>query len=326
MKRKEIIVAIVNGFLMGIANLIPGVSGGTFALVLGMYDRLLKAVSSIDLRTVWAFPKWALGGFSSNATQELQEELKRVDFFFLLSVGIGTILSILTGARVIQFCLTEYPGITLAAFIGLIIPSLKVPYKMIQEKSLPVFLMVIPGILLTILPAILLQNKEGSENLFFALCTGLIAICAMILPGISGSYLMLIMGEYGIVIDKLSHITEPSSLVFLSVFGLGCILGLVLFTRLIEYLLVHHKNTTMAFLLGLILGSFYMLWPFKNFEEGKVVVGRNGKVKKDMQIATASNRLPVDAWEFGIMAVAVVIGGGIGVVMNRVEEEVAEES
>lgn len=317
--KKEILFCILNGFLIGIANLIPGVSGGTFALILGLYDRLITAITSLNLDTIKVSLSLLVGFWKEEVRTRFALEMKRIDFWFLVFLGFGLLLSVISGAKVIQYLLQNHPEATLALFIGLIIPSLVVPYKLIEKHSIVVWLCLLPGILLTIVPSFFMGENTGSENPIFAFATGVVAISAMILPGISGSYIMLVLGEYQIVIGKLSTILEPSSIVFLAAFGIGCLLGLLIFTHIVKWLFVKYKSHTMTFLLGLILGSFFILWPFKDYANGQAVVGRSGEVKRDIQIATAKNILPKDFSEAQIPLAALVFGLVLGMGLNRLE-------
>ncbi|WP_244594367.1 DUF368 domain-containing protein [Leptospira ryugenii] len=309
----------MNGFLIGIANLIPGVSGGTFALILGLYDRLLGAITSITLDTIKITLQFIFGFWQKEKQSSFFSEMKRIDLWFLLFLGLGLLISVVSGAKLIQYLLQNHPAPTLALFIGLILPSLSVPYKLIEKHSFVVWLFLLPGIVLTIVPSFFMGENVGSENPLVALLTGAIAISAMILPGISGSYIMLVLGEYQIVIGKLSTITELSSIVFLMAFGIGCLVGLIVFTHFVKWLFQKYKSHTMTFLLGLILGSFFILWPFKDYANGQTIVGRSGEVKRDIQIATAKNILPQSTEDVWLPLLACLAGIGLGMGMNRLE-------
>lgn len=322
---KEIFFCIINGFLIGIANLIPGVSGGTFALILGLYDRLISGLTSINLDTLKAILKLLSSPFRKQSWEEFGKELQRIDAYFLAFVLFGVLLSVLSGAKLILYLLTYQPAPTLALFIGLIIPSLVVPYRMITERNLLTWSLVIPGLLLTIVPSFFMSNFTGSENLIYSFVCGAIAISAMILPGISGSYLLLVLGEYPLIISKLSDPFHLSSILFLGSFAIGCLFGLLAFTHVIKYLLENHRSKTMSFLLGLILGSFYILWPFKDYSLAQTIVGRSGEVKRDIQIATAPNILPGSLEEMIFPMVALVFGIFLGLFLNKIESLLSKE-
>lgn len=317
---REFIFALFNGFLIGIANLIPGVSGGTFALVLGLYDRLIQATTNINTDTIKIGLQFVLSPHKRVSRVNFAEELRRIDAYFLGSIFLGVLISVVSGAKIIQHMLSHYPSPTLALFIGLIIPSLSVPWKMMEEKSAKTLPWMIPGIALAILPVFLIADSAGSDNPMVAFLTGALAISAMVLPGVSGSYIMLVLGEYQVVLDKLSNLLEPSSIFFLGAFALGCLAGLLAFTRLIRYLLDHKKSSTMSFLIGLILGSFFILWPFKDYSAGKEVQGRSGEVKRDIQIATSENVTPQNADDVFPVMGAIAVGLLLGFGLNYVEK------
>jgi len=318
--KKEILFCILNGFLIGIANLIPGVSGGTFALILGLYDRLITAITSINAITLSVTFQFITGFTQPIKREHFAKEMKRIDFWFLAFLGFGLLLSVISGAKLIQFLLQNYPAPTLALFIGLIIPSLSVPYKLIENHGITEWIYLIPGIALTVVPSLFMGDTTGSENPLIAFVTGMIAISAMILPGISGSYIMLVLGEYQIVIGKLSNILAFDSILFLASFALGCLLGLIIFTHFVKWLFKKYKSHTMTFLLGLILGSFFILWPFKDYAHGQAIVGRSGEVKRDIQIATAKNILPESADEMFYPGIALILGIALGYGLNQIEK------
>jgi putative membrane protein len=323
--KKEIVFCILNGFLIGIANLIPGVSGGTFALILGLYDRLITAITAINGVTLSVTFQFVFGFTNPIKREHFAKEMKRIDFWFLAFLGFGLLLSVVSGAKLIQFLLQNYPAPTLALFIGLIIPSLSVPYKLIENHGFKEWIYLVPGILLTVVPSFFMGETSGSENPLIAFITGAIAISAMILPGISGSYIMLVLGEYQIVIAKLSNIFAIDSILFLGAFALGCLLGLIIFTHFVKWLFKKYKSHTMTFLLGLILGSFFILWPFKDYLHGQEVKGRSGEVKRDIQIATAKNILPTTAEETMFPGIALIFGIALGVGLNKLESLNDEE-
>jgi putative membrane protein len=131
---------------------------------------------------------------------------------------------------------------------------------------------------------------------------------------------MLVLGEYQIVIGKLSNILALDSILFLACFALGCLIGLIVFTHFVKWLFKKYKSHTMTFLLGLILGSFFILWPFKDYAHGQSVVGRGGEVKRDIQIATAKNIMPTSTDEMIFPGLALVLGIALGFGLNQLEK------
>jgi len=291
-------VMLIKGFLIGIANIIPGVSGGTFALILGIFDRLVNALKSFDLGLVKTLTVSARHPFAADSRRKLGTEWKRTDAAFLLLIGGGAVLSLATCAWVFDYLLKEQPGMTLAFFIGLIVPSIAVPYRMMSRRGALQLFWILPGAALTVwLAQCDVSGTTGEPGFAVIFLGGMLAISAMILPGVSGSFCLLILGLYQATlshIKAMTHAPKMESLVFLGTLGLGCVVGLVLFSRIMSFLLKRFRSATLAFLIGLIIGSFWVLWPIKDYGSGAVVRDSSGAEKKDIVIATAPNRLPGD--------------------------------
>lgn len=295
-------INVFKGFLIGIANLIPGVSGGTFALILGIYERLIRDIHNLNfttLKNLFSFAKF-------------KDEFKRIDGIFLVSIAAGAFSAIVCLSWLIDFLLKNHPNFTLSFFLGLIIPSIAVPYKLIREKDLKKMAFALPGILLVVSVYVFTTAAEIKEFSYPVLfLSGFLAISAMILPGISGSFILLVIGVYGSVINNIkTFFSSPAmeSFLFLSVFGLGCASGLVVFVRVMKFLFERYRDRTLYFLIGLILGSIVVLWPFKTFPERDTGIG----------IVSAENRLPQNKREAlfcaGFFAVG-LLGAGL---LNRI--------
>lgn len=313
------LVTIVKGGLIGIANIIPGVSGGTFALILGIFDRLVGALNAIGLGTVKACLGLVTGLFKAPARQRFAAEMRRIDAPFLILLMLGAMAAIFSSSFLIDYLLREQYSPTLAFFVGLILPSISVPFSMMDRRG-PVLLWAVPGIALTVGVALVMpESSAGSDNPAIAAGTGALAISAMILPGISGSYVMLVLGQYQNVLAKLTGLqrgiaaglVDVDAVIWLAALGLGMAAGLLIFARLLTFLLRRFKAATMAFLIGLLLGSLWVLWPFKDMTSGAEVTDRAGEVKQDILIATAPNRLP-DDWREGLIGLGALVGGLAG--------------
>ena len=293
---------LANGFLIGIANIIPGMSGGTLALVLGIYERLIGALRCIGLSTVKKLIRVLT--FKKRAFTEAGTELRRIDFGFLALLGIGAIAALLLTSKLIVHLLNNYHDATYGFFCGLILTSILVPARMLKGfrwKELLVLLIAVALILgisigtgekqlervayKTESAATMEDSAEHRDRfptywefgLFFA--SGALAISAMILPGISGSFLMLALGVYFPLLTAINTLIEgvprlingtltramSASGLILTFAALGCLFGLLAFTRLLNYLLERYRNLTIAFLIGLMVGSLYGLWPFREF-------------------------------------------------------------
>jgi len=325
MKSDGIAATFFKGFLIGIANIIPGVSGGTFALILGVLERILASLGAIGANTFKVAGRSLKNCFSRESLYELRDEANRIDLVFLCTLLIGAAVSVLAFSFVINWALVNHPGITLAFFIGLIIPAIAVPWKMMENRSMKSLLWIIPGAGLTVGVALAFGAKlSGTDNALLVFLTGVVAISSMILPGISGSFVMLVLGQYqtvlghlqGLQVNLARGVIAWGSIFWLGMLALGCLVGLFTFARFLSWLLKKYRNATLAFLIGLVIGSFWVLWPFKDFEAGAEVKGRSGEVKTEILVATAPNRLPESGKEVLGCGIALVAGLGGAAGMN----------
>ncbi len=317
------VIQLVKGFLIGIANIIPGVSGGTFALILGIFDRLVQAIKSFDLAFIRNLSGALIRPFDTRSRQTIAAEWKRTDATFLIFIGLGAMAALVSCAWIFDYLLREHPGVTLAFFIGLIIPSIAVPYKMMKRRGPAQLFWIIPGAVLTVWISLLeIGVDSGEPGFVIVVLGGMMAISAMILPGVSGSFCLLILGLYQPTLSHIKTMTlNPGmeSMIFLGTLGLGIVIGLVLFSRIMSFLLTRYRSATLAFLIGLIIGSFWILWPIKDFGAGTVVTDSKGEEKKEIAIATAPNRLPGgEAGDFLLcgkcgLALLIGLGGASGV-------------
>ncbi|QDT67546.1 hypothetical protein MalM25_04460 [Planctomycetes bacterium MalM25] len=245
------------GVAMGAADIVPGVSGGTVALILGIYQRLLAALSRFDKDLLVHLLNGRLG-----------EAWRHVDAWFLGSLGVGVVLGAKGLAKLMVYLLQEQPTYTYAAFFGLILASGVLVARMSRPESPAA---TAKGIALGILAAcfavwLMSQGRiTPSESLGYTFVCGAVAICAMILPGISGAYLLLILGKYETISDILHRAPNLTGGDFatLGVFIVGCLVGLLSFSRLLKWLLANYWSSTMAVLAGFMIGSLYRVWPFQ---------------------------------------------------------------
>lgn len=317
------LLLFVKGLFVGAANIVPGVSGGTFALVLGIFDRLVGSLRSLGPRTVAA--AWGLlaGGFRAPARAAFAREWRRADLGFLALVGAGAAVSILALSTPLKWMLTEHPDITLSFFAGLILPSLAVPWGMMPRRRLRDLAWAAPGAAVAVGVALVFAGSGASVDggglaaLLTAAACGALAISAMVLPGISGSFVLLALGQYAAVLEHLENARtlRPASVLWLAAFAVGCGAGVLLFARLLHWALRRWRSAVLAFLVGLVLGSFWVLWPFKDYGQGVEVVGRSGEVKQEVLVASAPRRLPASWGELGrnALALALGLGGAAGV-------------
>ena len=242
MKIPESIIIFLKGLLMGSADIIPGVSGGTMALITGIYERLIHAIKDIDFRFVYYFIRRDMKAAKNN--------FMSVDFALLLPLGAGIGVAFLSLARVIEFMLENQTAPTYAFFFGLIVASAGIVSRYVKHPDMMHILSGVAGFLF-VFYIVGLEGLEENHSYPMIFITGTVAICAMILPGISGSLIMLIMGQYEFMLNALNNRQMPELITFLA----GAVLGLAGFSRLMDYMIMHHKSITMAFLFGLMLGA-----------------------------------------------------------------------
>ena len=242
---------------MGSADIVPGVSGGTMALIVGIYNRLIHAISSFDLQFLKHFFTFRWGKAFERAHWK---------FLVILLAGIFCAVAFFTKVVPLQTYMFTDPEIVYGLFFGLIVGSIFILVKAIDNFSWRHGLYIVAGIaiglwVVTRVPA------ETSESPLFIFLSGSVAICAMVLPGISGSYILLILRKYEFILSQLGKLGTSetlSALWILAPFILGAIVGLMLFTRLLSWLLDHYYGPTLAVLIGFLIGSLYVIWPYQN--------------------------------------------------------------
>ncbi len=250
----------IRGFLMGSADVVPGVSGGTVALVVSIYPRLIE-----NVRT----GAGALGAFARLRFSEGIERLRNIEWPFMLPLLAGIAVALISLARLIEHLLEEYPVEMSALFFGLVAASVFVAWNMVSgwdSMRLATFGGVAVGAFF------LLGVRSGeAENpatwVFFV--AGAVAICAMILPGVSGSFLLLMLGMYEAVLGAVND----RDVLVLAVFAVGAVIGLALFSSVLHWALECHHDLVMAAITGLLLGSLRVLWPWPNGIDGPELSG-----------------------------------------------------
>ena len=232
---------------MGAADIVPGVSGGSIALITGIYEELLRSINSFNGDSLKLLLRF-----------EFKEFFRAVNGAFLLSLFLGILTSIFSLSKLITYLMDEHPIPLWSFFCGLILISAFLILKDIKKWSIGVIIALIIGTVaayfITELPP-----TSSPDALWFTFVAGAIAICAMILPGISGSFILLILGKY----EPILHAVSERDFVTLAVFALGCIVGLLSFSRVISWLLKHYYSITIGLLSGFMLGSINKLWPWK---------------------------------------------------------------
>lgn len=247
---KDIIIAL-KGFFMGAANVVPGVSGGTVALITGIYQEIIEALNSLMEKETW---KALFNGRWRDFWHNIHGE-------FLLSLAIGVIASVFTLAKLMTYVLSNHPIQTWAFFFGLIIASSVIMFRGIKGWGVKEVLFTIAGIVLGIVVCTLSPTETPDGWWFIFLC-GAIAICTMILPGISGSFILVILSKYDYVMNAIANLDIPVLLIF----GIGCVVGILAFSKFLHWLLGRYEKQTMLILLGFVLGSLVKVWPWSNRE------------------------------------------------------------
>ena len=240
---KEIILIFLKGLFMGSADIVPGVSGGTIALITGIYERLISAISSIR----FSFLKPLLKGNFTDFKEKLIEEID-FELFIPLILGIG--IAFISLAKVISYLLDTQTAYTFSFFLGLILASAYILYTKLDNFNIKLIIISIIGIILSYI-FVGLNPIATNHSLVVIFISGLIAICAMILPGISGSFLLLLLGQYQYMLNALNS----RNLIEIFVFGIGAVIGILGFSKLLNYLLERYESATMAFLIGIMVGT-----------------------------------------------------------------------
>ena len=245
---KDYLIIGLKGMAMGAADVVPGVSGGTIAFISGIYEELLTSISNINFSL---FKTFKSDGFKA--------VWKLLNGNFLISLFIGIFISILSLAKVIKYLLENHSILLWSFFFGLVLASLIYIAKQITKWDFISFFVLILGAILayyiTTLNPLISENSSPG----FLFLAGAIAICAMILPGISGSFILVLLGAYKPVLDAVSSKDFKTILIFMA----GAVIGLLTFSRVLKWLFKHYKNLTLAALTGFIIGSLNKIWPWK---------------------------------------------------------------
>ncbi len=261
MTRNKLVFTTLKGILMGAADVVPGVSGGTVAFITGIYEELIATIDKLDFSIFQSFKKI---GFLAT--------LKRYNLPFLLSLLSGIAISILSLAKLITFLLATYPIMVWSFFFGLVLASVWYVCTQINSWNTTVIFTIAIGTAISFY--ITIAEPLGSpDSWWYILLSGFIAIIAMILPGVSGAFLLLLMGSYETILGSITGLVEQlvagnwsaalKHVGTLSLFAAGCLLGIKLFSRVLTYLFHNYKNNTLALLTGFMLGSLNKLWPWK---------------------------------------------------------------
>ena len=232
---------------MGAADIVPGVSGGTIAFISGIYEELLKSISSINFKI-----------FGLIKDKDIQSAWNKINGNFLFSIFSGILISVFSLSRTITFLIGSYPILVWSFFFGLILSSSLIIGRTVKNWNFQKIISFIIGVFIAY--GITRLSPVGNpESIFYIFLSGAIAICAMVLPGISGSFILLLMGSYTLILKALNEF----DFLVITVFIFGCLTGLLSFARLLNQLFKSYRDLTIAMLTGFLFGSIDKVWPWK---------------------------------------------------------------
>ncbi len=284
-------IALV-GFLMGSADVVPGVSGGTIAFICGIYERLLNGIKSFDLTTL----RLVLRG-------DLKGAWDRVPVAFFVALGGGLLIAVLSMAKVLEHLLVNHPAELWSFFFGLVLGSIVFLARETWQWG-PLDFALFAAFAIGTWFLVGMQATQTPPGLPFVFLAGAIAICAMILPGISGSYLLLIMGKY----QEILSAVNDRDVVTVGVFCAGIATGILSFVRIVSWMLKHHRHATLIALTGVMAGALRTLWPWK-----ETVSTRINSAGEEVPLIQ-TNIMPGAEANVGL-ALALLVAGGIAVLL-----------
>ncbi len=240
------------GFLMGVCDTIPGISGGTIAFITGIYHRLVESVKNFSSRNFYNFVKYKFQGKKS----KVKSSYKKLDFLFLITVLFGVLLGILISSRIVKGLLENQYIFVLSLFTGLIFASCFVIFREIKNHKLKNSVFLLVGIFLGVLVTLASPVSVTSPSHYYLFLGGFLGASAMFLPGISGAFIIFVMGIYEFILDALNDIS--GNIYPLAIFSLGILMGIIVISRVVSYLFRKDKCKTLYLLLGLVVGSLFL--------------------------------------------------------------------
>ena len=281
----------LKGIAMGVANVIPGVSGGTIALITGIYEELIDSLKSFDKKAL----KYIL-------SFKINEFIDYTNLYFIIAVFGGSIFSVFSIANLFKFLFSNYPLYIWSFFFGLIIASIFFVGKKINkwDKSSVIALAIGTTIALSFTN---ISPASENDNLFFVFFCGIIGISGMMLPGLSGSFILILLGNYELLLVKA---VADLNIIILTVFFLGSLFGLLSFSHLLSWLLKKYKDQTLAILTGFITGSLAIIWPWKEVEESIIIGDKEKIIDYQLLIPQELNQENIIAIILMMMGIAIV--------------------
>jgi len=258
---KDYLMLVLKGMGMGAADVVPGVSGGTIAFITGIYEELINSIKSINLNAIKLF-----------FTGKFAEFWKAINGTFLLSVFIGIGISVVSLAKGLEYLLNHYPILVWSFFFGLIVASAIYVARSIEKWDFGTGIAGILGIAVAYMITVI-SPAEANTSYWFIFVSGSIAICAMILPGISGSFILVLLGMYKFILAAVGDM----NIAVIGTFMVGAAVGIIAFSNVLSWLLKKYHNLTIAVLAGFMVGSLNKVWPWK--EVTKTIIDRHGELK-----------------------------------------------
>ena len=294
----------LKGVGMGTADIVPGVSGGTIAFITGIYEALLTAISSINSRFILQILRL-----------NFKQAIAGLHLRFLVTLVFGIALAIISTSHLMHYLLTVHPTQTWSVFFGLITASIIVVGHSINNRFARVPTVIL-GILLAygITGIIPLHTPEDPWFIFFS---GMIAICAMILPGLSGSFILLILGKYAFITAALRNPFNLDNLEIILIFIAGCLIGILGFSRILRYGLVRWHDFTLAILTGIMIGSMRKVWPWKITLESQIIRGKEYVLREE-------NVWPLLDFEFWIALLLMGVGFVLVILLDKISRKRTE--
>ena len=282
---KTFIMRLFKGVAMGVANVIPGVSGGTIALITNIYEELIDSLKSFNLNALKLILK---GQFKTLHSQ--------LNLNFLIPIMLGIVLSILSLAKLFDYLLVEYPAHTWAYFFGLVLASVYYVGLKVKNWNLKIIVTLIIGALVALTISFASPSLTENSSYFYIFICGLVGICGMIFPGLSGSYILMLMGNYHLLmvksINSISEFTQAllsgnfstflsssefNLLIYFLIFLIGSVVGLIVFSNIISWIFNKYHDATLALLTGFVFGSLSIIWPWKKEIFNSEIIDRNGE-------------------------------------------------
>ena len=288
---KYYILLFFKGMAMGIANVIPGVSGGTIALITEIYEELINSLKSFDKKALSLIISLDFNGFK-----------KHTNLYFLITLFGGSIASVFSIANLFEYLFLHYPILIWAFFFGLILSSIYFVGKRIKKWNINNIIALLIGTTIALSLSLVTPASENDNILFVFIC-GIIGVSGMMLPGLSGSFILILMGNYELLM--VTAVTEIN-IILLSIFFLGSIFRLMSFSHILAWVFKHYKDTTLSLLTGFIMGSLSIIWPWKKIAESIIVNGEEKVLSYRWYIPNELNQeniLAVILIALGIIAV-----------------------